>query len=122
MVNLLFNCTTKPDQNLLQMKTKAAVVEVVLFETNPSYSESEARKALASLNDIVKMYYGFVERTTASAKGGKYIDIIYWTDMKSAKEAAQELMKDEQALKAFEVIKQESLQMYHFDTFNQFEE
>ncbi len=122
MVNLFFYSNTTPNQNLSHMKTRTAVVEVVLFETNPSYSKSEARKALASLNDIVKMYYGFLERTTASTKEGKYIDIIYWTDMKSAKEAARELMKDEQALKAFEVVRQESIQMFHFDTFNQFEE
>ncbi|MEB3346385.1 hypothetical protein U6A24_12990 [Aquimarina gracilis] len=104
------------------MKTNDTVVEVVLFEANPMYSKQEVQNAMASLNEIVKMYYGFLERTTASTDDGRYIDIVYWLDIKSAKEAAEELMKDQQALKAFEVIKQESLQMYHFDTFNQFEE
>ncbi len=122
MVNLLFNCTSKPDQNLLPMKNKTNVVEVVFFEANPEYSQKEIKTALESLNEIVKMYYGFIERTTASTADGKYIDIVYWIDMKSAKAAAEEVMKDQQALKIFEVVKQESLQMYHFDTFNQFEE
>ena len=122
MVNLLFNCTTKPDQKLSPRKSNAKVVEVVLFEANPTYAKHEVEDALASLNEIVKMYYGFVERTTASTTDGKYIDIVYWTDMKSAKEAAQEVMKDERALQVFEVVKQESMQMFHFDAFNQFEE
>lgn len=122
MVNLLFNCTTKQKQNYPSMQTKPNVVEVVLFEAYAGYSKSEVEIALASLNDIVKLQYGFVERTTASNGDGKYIDIVYWTDMKSAKEAAAEVMKNKDAQAAFNVIKPESIQMYHFDTFNQFEE
>ncbi len=122
MVNLLFNCTTKPDQNLSQMKTKPNVVEVVMFDAYPGYSKNEVQKALASLNDILKLYYGFIERTTASSENGKYIDIVYWTDMKSAKDAAKNVLKNEEAAAVFNIIKPESVQMYHFDTFNQFEE
>ncbi len=122
MVNLLFNCTTTPDQNSLQMKTTPNVVEVVLFEANPGYSKQEVEKALASLNDIIKLYYGFVERTTANNGDGKYIDIVYWTDMKSAKDASEDVMKNEKATAVFQVIKSESVQMYHFDAFNQYEE
>ncbi|GAA4278737.1 hypothetical protein [Aquimarina mytili] len=122
MVNLLFNPSAKPNQNFLSMKNKSTVVEVVLFETNQGYSEEEAQKALTSLNDIVKLHYGFIERTTASNGDGKYIDIVYWTDMKSAKTAAADIMKNQKALAIFNVIKPESIQMYHFDTFNHFEE
>ncbi len=122
MVNLLFNCTAKQNQNYSSMKTKPNVVEVVLFEAYAGYSKSEVEIALASLNDIVKLQYGFVERTTASNGDGKYIDIVYWTDMKSAKDASTEVMKNKDAQAAFNVIKPESIQMYHFDAFNQFEE
>ncbi|MEW7292034.1 hypothetical protein [Aquimarina sp. 2304DJ70-9] len=122
MVNLLFNCTTKPDQNLSSMKTKPNVVEVVLFEAQKGYTNEEVKIALASLNDIMKLYYGFVERTTASNGEGKYIDIVYWTDMKSAKDAAADVLKNQKAAAVFNVIKPESIQMYHFDAFNRFEE
>ncbi len=122
MVNLLFNCTAPPNQNTLLMSTKSKVVEVVLFEVNPGYSEEEAKKALTSLNDIVKLYYGFLERTTASNGDGKFVDIIYWSDIKSAKDAASDIIKNEKAAAAFSIIKPESTQLYHFDAFNQFEE
>ncbi len=122
MINLLFNCTTTPNQNSKPMKTKTNVVEVVLFEAYQGYSKEEVETALASLNNIVKLYYGFVERTTASNGDGKYIDIVYWTDMKSAKDAATDLAKNPEAAAVFNVIKPESIQMYHFDAFNQFEE
>lgn len=122
MVNLLFNCTTKPGQNNSSMKTTPKVVEVVLFEAYPGYSKEDVKTALASLNDIVKLYHGFVERTTASNGDGKYVDIVYWNDMKSAKAAAEDLTKNQDAAAVFNIIKPESIQMYHFDAFNQFEE
>ncbi len=122
MINLLFNCTTKFNQNFMSLKTKPKVIELVLFEVNYGYSKIEAETALASLNDVLKLYYGFIERITASNVDGKYVDILYWSDMKSAKEASDKIMKNEKALEAFNVIKPESVQMYHFDAFNQFEE
>ena len=122
MINLLFDCTAQPNQNLSLMETKRKVVEVVLFEVNPGYSNEDAKKALSSLNDVVKLYYGFLERTTASNGEGKYIDILYWSDMKSAKAAATDIVKNEKAAAAFTIVKPESVEMYHFDTFNQFEE
>ncbi len=122
MINLLFNCSTKLNHNPMSVKTKPGVVELVLFEVNPRYSKKDAETALASLNDVLKLYYGFIERTTASNGEGKYADIVYWSDMKSAKEASTEIMKNEKALETFSVIKPESVQMYHFDAFNQFEE
>ncbi len=122
MISLLFNCATKPNQNPVLMKTRSKVVEVVLFEVNPGYSQKEAERALASLNDVLKLYYGFIERTTAKNGDGKYIDIVYWSDMKSAKDAATGIMKNDIATSAFSIIKQESVQMHHFDTFNHFEE
>ncbi len=122
MVNLLFSSTATPDQNLPSIKNKSNVVEVVLFEIHEGYSKEEAEIILSSLNDIIKLYPGFIERTTAGTGDKKYIDIVYWTDIKSAKAAATDIMKNQNALAVFNIIKPESIQMYHFDTFNHFEE
>ncbi|GGX03153.1 hypothetical protein [Aquimarina muelleri] len=122
MINLLFDCVKEPNQNLILTNNKPKVVEVVLFEINPGYTEKDAKKALSSLNDIVKLYYGFVERITAKNENGKYMDIIYWRDINSAKSAAADLAQNEKATIAFSVIKSQSVQMYYFDMFNQFEE
>lgn len=122
MINLLFNCVKEPNQNLMSANTKPKAIEIVLFEINPGYTEKEATTALSSLNDIIKLYYGFIERITAKNENGKYMDIIYWRDIKSAKSAAADITQNEKAAAIFSIIKPQSVQMYHFDIFNQFEE
>ncbi|MBQ4819442.1 hypothetical protein [Aquimarina sp. MMG016] len=121
MVNLFFIYSAKKYQNLIPMKNESSVVEVVLFDINQGYSKEEATQALKSLNEVIKLYYGFIERTTAFNEAGKYIDIIYWKNMKSAKEAAKDMVKNPEAQEAFKVIKPESIQMFHFNSFNQYE-
>lgn len=121
MINLLFN-SVETNQNPNFTNNKPKVVEVVLFEINAGFTEKEAKKALSSLNDIIKLYYGFIERITAKNENGKYVDIIYWRDINSAKAAATDLVQNEKAVAVFSIIKSKSTQMYHFDTFNQFEE
>ncbi len=122
MVNLLFGCTTESNQNYSPMKTKQSVIEVVVFETYLGYSKKEVEATLTSLNDIVKLQPGFIKRTTANNGDGKYVDVVYWTDIESAKKAATNVMKNPDAVAVFNVIKPESIEIYHLDTFNQFEE
>ncbi|WP_299436296.1 hypothetical protein [uncultured Aquimarina sp.] len=104
------------------MKSKPYAIEVVLFEVNPGYSKEQAKTALTSLNDIVKLYDGFIDRTTASNDDGRYIDLLYWTDIKAAKMAGESIMKNPEAVAIFQVIQPETMQMFHMDVFNQFEE
>ncbi|WP_062058411.1 hypothetical protein [Aquimarina longa] len=122
MINLLFNNTIRTNQNPSSISIKSKVVEIVLFDIHSGYSKAAAEKALSSLNDIIKLYYGFIERITASNGEGKYIDIVYWTDMQSAKDAATDIMNSKKATEIFTIINRESIKMYHFNTFNQFEE
>ncbi|KAA1245993.1 hypothetical protein [Aquimarina sp. RZ0] len=104
------------------MNAKPYVIEVVLFEVNPEYTVEEVKTALTSLNDIVKLYDGFIDRITANNKEGKYIDLVYWDTMESAKKAAETIMKDQKSETIFKVIKSTSVDMYHFNVFNHFEE
>ncbi|MHA7057461.1 hypothetical protein ACWGOQ_0009610 [Aquimarina sp. M1] len=104
------------------MKNKPYIIEVVVFEASSNYSTEEAKKALTSLNDIIKLYDGFIDRTTAHNEEGKYIDLLYWTDIKAAKKAGEDIMKNPEAIAIFEIIKPGTMQMYHLDVFNQFEE
>ncbi|WP_378174235.1 hypothetical protein [Aquimarina sp. SS2-1] len=104
------------------MKNKPYTIEVVLFEANPDYSKEEVKTAITSLNDIIKLYDGFIDRTTASNEYGKFIDLLYWTDINAAKKANEDIMKNPEAVAIFEVIKPETMEMYHLNVFNQFEE
>lgn len=99
----------------------STVLEVVIFEANPKFTEVEVKSAINLLNDIVKSYDGFIKRITANNDQMKYIDLVYWTDMKSAKNAAKSIMENEKAATSFKVIKPDSVAMHHFQTFNQLE-
>ncbi len=122
MLSMFLCCATTFSQNNNLMKDKPYSIEIVLFEVMPDYTTEQAKKAITSLNDIVKLYDGFIDRTTASNIDGKFIDLLYWTDIKSAKLAGEDIMKNPKALEIFEIIKPESMQMFHVDVFNQFEE
>lgn len=122
MLSLFLCCASIFSQNQHLMKNKPYTMEVVLFEVNPGYSTEQAQEALTSLNDIVKLYDGFIDRTTASNEDGKFIDLLYWTDSNAAKKASEDIMKNPKAVAIFEIIKPETMQMYHLDVFNQFEE
>ncbi len=122
MVNLLFNCATTSNRDHLSSEAKPGAVEVVLFDVFEGYSEEQVQNAFTSLNDIIKLYPGFLRRTMAKNEEGKYIDIIYWTNMQAAKTAAAEIMKNQNAVAVFNIIKPETIQMFHFDAFNDFEE
>lgn len=122
MLSLFLCCTSIFSQNQHLMNNKPYTMEVVLFEINPEYSTEQAKEALTSLNDIVKLYDGFIDRTTARNKDGKFIDLLYWTDATAAKKASEDIMKNPKAVAIFEIIKPETMQMYHLNVFNQFEE
>ncbi len=122
MLSMFLCCATTFSQNQNLMKNKPYAIEVVLFEANPNYSKEEVKTALISLNNIIKLYDGFIDRTTACNEQGNYIDLLYWTDIEAAKKAGEDIMKNPEVVAIFEVIKPESMQMYHLDVFNQFEE
>ncbi len=125
MVNLLFNY---PNQSFSESNTdllsskQPSVIEVVTFEVKSKYSKLEVKESLDIINDIIKLYPGFVKRITAHADVGQYIDIVHWTDIQFAKEAAYEVMREEKAIDAFKVINQETIKICYYDIINLLEE
>ena len=102
------------------MERKIGEIEVVIFNTKPGYTQEEARAALESLNDCVLKFEGFIERKLAINEKGQWIDIVYWQSREHALAAAEGIMTDPNALKAFEVIEEEKMQMLHFTPVSQF--
>lgn len=122
MISVLFSSTFMSDRNSVFTTTPNTVIEVVLFEANPSYSAQQVKEVMTALNDLIKLFPGFIERTTATASEGKYIDIVYWVDIESAKNAADDIMKNPEAQEFFKVINFETIQILHFNSFNQLKE
>ena len=97
---------------------KATIVEMVYFKTNQGITADEAKNAMQKMNDFASNQPGFVARRTSVSKDNTFLDIVFWEDLKSAKTAAEEIMKMEGAEKVFEVIDQKSMIMEHFEIFN----
>lgn len=122
MLSMFLCCATTFSQNKTLMKNKPFTIEVVVFEAIPDYTKEQVEKAMIALNDIIKLYDGFIDRITANSNTGNYIDILYWTDINAAKTAGEDILNNPKAVEIFKVIQPTTMQMYHLDVFNQFEE
>jgi len=97
---------------------KATVIEMVLFRTNEGIKPEEAKTELKKLNDFLTKQKGFISRKTAVADDGQYLDIVYWTDLNTAKAASDKAMQDPDTLKVFNIIEQKTMLFKHFEIFN----
>ena len=71
---------------------------MVTWESENGISKEEAKKSITKLNDFVKKQPGFLARKTALAEDGKFLDIVYWTDLKSATSASEVAMKSKELI------------------------
>ena len=93
------------------------IVEMVLFELNEGVSQAEGKKAMQALSSFVTKSPGFLGRKTSIGEDGQFLDLVYWTDLASAKTASEKVMQDESMIPHFAVIKQESMIFKHFEVF-----
>lgn len=89
-------------------------IEMVMFKTKQHLNEQEAKITLLSVNPILQTYPGFISRVLSKNTDGFWLDIVYWNSMEEAKDAAQEVMKNETAVKVFDAIESSTIQMFHF--------
>jgi hypothetical protein len=104
-------------KNSIKMN-KTTVIEMVLFRTNEGIKPEEAKTELMKLNDFLVKQEGFISRKTAVADDGQYLDIVYWTDLNSAKSASDKAMQDTETAKVFSIIEQKTMLFKHFEIFN----
>lgn len=97
---------------------QAKIIEMVMWKSVEGISLEEAKKSITKLNNFVSEQPGFVARKTAIAEDGKFLDIVYWTDLKSAKDASEKAMKTEELIPIFSTIDQKEMVFHHFEIFN----
>lgn len=116
MVLFTFSCkqSDKKESNMQQVK----IIEMVLWKSVEGISSEEAKKSITKLNDFVSEQPGFIARKTAMAENGKFLDIVYWTDLKAAKDASEKAMKTEDLIPVFSTIDQKEMVFQHFEVFN----
>ncbi|TYP74419.1 hypothetical protein [Aquimarina intermedia] len=97
---------------------QARIIEMVLWKSVDGIGPKKAKESITKLNDFVSRQPGFVARKTALAEDGKFLDIVYWTDLKSAKDASEKAMKTEELMPIFSTIDQKEMAFQHFEIFN----
>jgi len=97
----------------------ARIVEVVLWNTTEGIAPEEAKTAAKTLNNFVQQQSGFVARKTAVAEDGQFLDLVYWTDLASAKAASAKAMQATELRPIFGTMEQSTMFLKHFELFNQ---
>lgn len=100
---------------------QAKIIELVLWKSKEGISTENAKQAITKLNDFVREQPGFVARKTAIAEDGRFLDIVYWTDISSAKIASEKALESEICMPAFNTIDEKEMTFLHFEVFNSFE-
>ena len=100
---------------------QAQIIEMVMWKSVEGIAQEDAKKSITKLNAFVSEQPGFVARKTALAEDGKFLDIVYWKDLKSAKNASEKAMKTEELIPIFSTIDQKEMVFQHFEIFNEIE-
>jgi len=118
---LIISSCNNLEQKQSKMKEKATTVEMVLFKINEGIDKETAKKAITELNEFVSKQKGFISRKTSISDDNQFLDIIYWTDLQSAKTASEKAMENPKTLEAFEVMNENDMIFKYFSIFNECE-
>ena len=110
------SCSRSTTKKSKMEQTK--IIEMVLWKSVEGISTHEAKEAITKLNNFVSQQPGFIARKTAMAKDGRFLDIVYWTDLASARTASEKAMKNEDLMAVFSTIDEKQMIFEHFEIFN----
>ena len=116
---LVISSCNNSNKKQSKMEVKPTIIEMVLFKTNKGVNQETTKKAMTELNDFLSNQKGFVSRKTSVSEDGQYLDLVFWTDLSSAKSASEKAMQNPKAMEAFSVINQKQMTFKHFEVFNE---
>ena len=89
-------------------------IEVVIFKAQTGVSDNQLQTAALAVTPILKEMPGFISREFGASEDGKYIDIVHWKDISSARAAAEKVMSSPKCGEFFGLIDQNQMQFMHF--------
>ena len=93
----------------------ASTLEMVEFRGKEGVSSAEMLDKASRLHGVLADMDGFIERHLAQGDDGKWVDLVYWRDLASARAAADAVMKIPAAQEFFALIDQESMRFVHLE-------
>ena len=100
---------TAPKQGVVK------VVELVLFKTKPEFNKEDVLRAAKSINPLLQEYAGYVSRKLSITDDGQWMDVVYWTDLESAKKASENILENKLAQKYFGMIDETTMEFSHYN-------
>lgn len=94
---------------------ESTVIELVIFKTKPNVSPMALKEAAAKVTPILQTMNGYEQRELAVTDDGQWADIVHWTDMKSAQDAAKAAMEIPVCLEFFGLIDEKTMTMFHLN-------
>lgn len=89
------------------------VIEVVIFSVNKGVTDAQIKLAAKKITPSLRKLSGFKSRNFVHDQNGKWVDIVYWENMKSALSASESMVTNEMALSFFSLINQKDMNMMH---------
>lgn len=89
-------------------------IEVVIFKVKAGVPDEQLRTAALAVTAILKEIPGFISREFGTSEDGKYIDVVHWKYLPSAKAAAEKVMGIPKCGEFFGLIDQDQMQFMHF--------
>ncbi len=100
---------------------QANIMEMVLWKFKDGINIEQGKKSVLKLNEFASKQPGFISRKTAISEEGKFLDIILWTDLESAKLASEKAMQNEMTTTIFSTMDENEMIFQYFKIFNKTE-
>lgn len=92
------------------------VIEVVQFKPKEGIDKDTFTTAAGSIEAFINHQAGFIQRELAVNEDGMWIDIVHWTDLASAQQAAQAALESPACAPFFGMIDEHNMTMHHFQS------
>jgi hypothetical protein len=90
-------------------------IELVLFRGKPGVDAEQMMRAARRAESRIAGLPGFLGRSFGHDSDGRFVDIVHWQDMASAKAAAEAVMQCAECAEFFALIDEREIQMLHFE-------
>jgi heme-degrading monooxygenase HmoA len=92
---------------------QAETIEVVVFKAKNGVSEKSILNSAEGMLSTLKSWDGFISRELINAGNQKWIDVVHWRDLESAKAAQHKAMESDSCLLFFSFLEENGQQIFH---------
>jgi hypothetical protein len=96
---------------------KSLVVELAQFKLGAGVDEQSFLKAAEAVQEnFLKKQSGYINRELLKGEDNQWVDIVHWSSLEAAQQAAEMMLKDPSAIGFVQAIDPASVKMMHLKT------